>query len=394
MSNIDEDDDAFLYGDDSVNVASNDGAVAANSSAGTLREKSEASKDSKEQGDADDDDGASDEQREGTGENGEEEEDGDESDSDSDSDIEFIIGSEENKEDTGTEDLMDTATTTADAQTASGVVPESIGETAIVVNDEDGSSEPAAQQQSTDATITRVPGIDINKVGDFEGKPITQINLQDLKEKPWRQPGADVSEYFNFGFNELTWTMYCAKQDKLRQQFNPQKAFMELMPMAMMGGMPLPNMPMMPGMPSIPGMPPMPTMPGMPGMPGLPGMPPLPQMPSMPQQQQSQEQQDSSNKSTPSMQIPQALSGPSRYSNGSNNNYNNTANSDFPSGPQRQQEYPRDRGDRDRSERDWEREKSNEPVDQERNDNFREREQRYNSRQRGGSNRRGRRDYY
>jgi len=29
-------------------------------------------------------------------------------------------------------------------------------------------------------------------------------------EKPWSVPGADITDYFNFGFNESTWKLYCA----------------------------------------------------------------------------------------------------------------------------------------------------------------------------------------
>ncbi|KAM3619883.1 uncharacterized protein V6R79_015197 [Siganus canaliculatus] len=34
-------------------------------------------------------------------------------------------------------------------------------------------------------------------------------------EKPWRKSGADITDYFNYGFNEETWKKYCKKQSKL-----------------------------------------------------------------------------------------------------------------------------------------------------------------------------------
>nr|XP_046196836.1 pre-mRNA 3'-end-processing factor FIP1-like [Oncorhynchus gorbuscha] len=37
-----------------------------------------------------------------------------------------------------------------------------------------------------------------------------------FEEKPWRKPGADLSDYFNYGFNEDTWKGYCDKQKRLR----------------------------------------------------------------------------------------------------------------------------------------------------------------------------------
>ena len=31
-------------------------------------------------------------------------------------------------------------------------------------------------------------------------------------------PGADITDYFNYGFNEDTWKVYCEKQKKLRAE--------------------------------------------------------------------------------------------------------------------------------------------------------------------------------
>lgn len=61
-------------------------------------------------------------------------------------------------------------------------------------------------------------------------------------DKPWRKPGADVTDYFNYGFDEFTWTAYCAKQEGLREEFSPQKMMEQMMMMSGMG------MGMMPGM--------------------------------------------------------------------------------------------------------------------------------------------------
>ncbi|KAA8898829.1 hypothetical protein TRICI_006466 [Trichomonascus ciferrii] len=85
-------------------------------------------------------------------------------------------------------------------------------------------------------------GLDINAVAEHDGKPLTQVNLESFEDKPWRQPGADITDYFNYGFDEFTWTAYCSKQDNLREDFNPQKVMNQ-----MMGGMGMPmDMPMFP----------------------------------------------------------------------------------------------------------------------------------------------------
>jgi pre-mRNA 3'-end-processing factor FIP1 len=36
----------------------------------------------------------------------------------------------------------------------------------------------------------------------FKGQNIYDVDLAELEEKPWRKPGADITDYFNYGFNE------------------------------------------------------------------------------------------------------------------------------------------------------------------------------------------------
>ncbi|PHZ16243.1 Fip1-domain-containing protein [Rhizopus microsporus ATCC 52813] len=60
-------------------------------------------------------------------------------------------------------------------------------------------------------------GINLEGIGEYNGQPITEVNLDDFEDKPWRKPGADITDYFNYGFNEVTWRAYCAKQKLLRE---------------------------------------------------------------------------------------------------------------------------------------------------------------------------------
>ncbi|KAI2614243.1 Fip1 motif-domain-containing protein [Hypoxylon fragiforme] len=111
--------------------------------------------------------------------------------------------------------------------------------------------------------------VDVNALPVYQpvGKPITQINIdEDLpdNEKPWRKPGTDLSDYFNYGFDEFTWALYAAKQENVRNEYSSDaiaqnnKKMMEDMQMMMMSGMPgmsgggatgaMPNMPGMDGM--------------------------------------------------------------------------------------------------------------------------------------------------
>ncbi|XP_061358635.1 FIP1[V]-like protein [Gastrolobium bilobum] len=46
---------------------------------------------------------------------------------------------------------------------------------------------------------------------------IFNVNIDTLKEKPWKVPGVEKTDYFNFGFNESTWKLYCASLEQLWQ---------------------------------------------------------------------------------------------------------------------------------------------------------------------------------
>jgi pre-mRNA 3'-end-processing factor FIP1 len=139
--------------------------------------------------------------------------------------------------------------------------------------------------------------IDVDAKPKYEpaGKPITQVNIdEDLpeNEKPWRRPGTDISDYFNYGFDEFTWALYAAKQESLRSEFDQskiadtQKKLFEDMNMMM-------------------------AMSGMPGMPGLPagggGMPAMPSMDGMPADMQAMMQQMMASGMDPSQMDPAAM---------------------------------------------------------------------------------------
>ncbi|TQV90695.1 hypothetical protein V2A60_006906 [Cordyceps javanica] len=125
---------------------------------------------------------------------------------------------------------------------------------------------PSADQASAAASKSTVD-INANPIYAQVGKPITQVNIdEDLpeNEKPWRKPGTDISDYFNYGFDEFTWALYAAKQESVRGEFgadafavNNKKMMDDFNSMMMMGGMGMggnqnaaaPSMPGMDGMP-------------------------------------------------------------------------------------------------------------------------------------------------
>ncbi|KAL1960411.1 hypothetical protein VTO42DRAFT_7710 [Malbranchea cinnamomea] len=138
-----------------------------------------------------------------------------------------------------------------------------------------GSAYPAQHTSTID--------VHANPVHPATGKPILSTDMDaDFAEddKPWRRPGTDISDYFNYGFDEFTWASYCLKQQDLRKEVSDQKkqleeiqAFLGLLPGAGMPGMPTlggtpagGGTPVPQGAGSQPGMPTIPAMPGMPDM--------------------------------------------------------------------------------------------------------------------------------
>ncbi|XP_015795573.1 pre-mRNA 3'-end-processing factor FIP1 [Tetranychus urticae] len=66
-----------------------------------------------------------------------------------------------------------------------------------------------------DDTKSKNIGLNIEAVANYNGTPIYDLNLDTITDKPWRKPGADITDYFNYGFNEETWKIYCEKQKKI-----------------------------------------------------------------------------------------------------------------------------------------------------------------------------------
>ncbi|EEB05935.1 mRNA cleavage and polyadenylation specificity factor complex subunit [Schizosaccharomyces japonicus yFS275] len=76
------------------------------------------------------------------------------------------------------------------------------------------------------------PKIDIDKVPMIDGKSIYDVDLESYEDKPWRKPGADITDYFNYGFDEFTWAAYCTKQSKIREDYTPQKVLSSMTQLA------------------------------------------------------------------------------------------------------------------------------------------------------------------
>jgi len=57
---------------------------------------------------------------------------------------------------------------------------------------------------------------EFGQVGVINGEAAVEFDIEGLEDKPWRVPGADITDYFNYGFTEETWTAYCHRQKSLR----------------------------------------------------------------------------------------------------------------------------------------------------------------------------------
>lgn len=140
-------------------------------------------------------------------------------------------------------------------------------------------------KEGKDFPQIRTSRLELNANPTWPGanKPLTFLDIDtDLAEnsKLWRLPGTDQTDFFNYGFDEYTWTQYCMKQDNMAERIKSQKDEDAKMKEMFGGGG-------MPGMPGMPGMDMMAMMSGMdpsqmgnmfpPGMMGGPGMGGTPQ---------------------------------------------------------------------------------------------------------------------
>ncbi|EJW78974.1 Fip1 domain-containing protein family protein, partial [Wuchereria bancrofti] len=52
------------------------------------------------------------------------------------------------------------------------------------------------------AAGSSVGKLDIDGTPTINGEPIYDLDLAQMEERPWRKPGADITDYFNYGFCE------------------------------------------------------------------------------------------------------------------------------------------------------------------------------------------------
>ena len=56
---------------------------------------------------------------------------------------------------------------------------------------------------------------------DLPIPPVMEMDAHTTEEEPWKVAGADITDYFNYGFNEETFRAYSAKQINMRMRSRP-----------------------------------------------------------------------------------------------------------------------------------------------------------------------------
>ncbi|KAH7886224.1 hypothetical protein F5I97DRAFT_1878579 [Phlebopus sp. FC_14] len=67
------------------------------------------------------------------------------------------------------------------------------------------------------------PSINPDLPGILDGRSILEVDLVAMPEKPWRRPGSDISDWFNYGFDEISWEAYCYRRRDLGDLANVLK---------------------------------------------------------------------------------------------------------------------------------------------------------------------------
>uniref|UniRef100_A0A8B9KGF4 Pre-mRNA 3'-end-processing factor FIP1 n=1 Tax=Astyanax mexicanus TaxID=7994 RepID=A0A8B9KGF4_ASTMX len=117
-------------------------------------------------------------------------------------------GDDEDSESDSDDDDDDVRVTIGDIKTGAPQYT-TYGATPVNLNIKSGGSRPYGAG-------AKVKGVDLDAPGNINGVPVLEVEMESFEEKPWRKPGADLSDYFNYGFNEETWKAYCEKQKRLR----------------------------------------------------------------------------------------------------------------------------------------------------------------------------------
>ncbi|XP_058076970.1 FIP1[V]-like protein [Magnolia sinica] len=69
-----------------------------------------------------------------------------------------------------------------------------------------------------------IPAVTQNAFGFSlpRNRTILDVGIETFERKPWRHPGVDITDFFNFGLDEESWKNYCKSMENFRQQTTMQ----------------------------------------------------------------------------------------------------------------------------------------------------------------------------
>jgi pre-mRNA 3'-end-processing factor FIP1 len=78
-------------------------------------------------------------------------------------------------------------------------------------------TKPTPKPQPTTSTNPSAQNIQSESSLPPEDESLFSLDLNEFQDKPWRRPGADITDYFNYGFNEDSWTAYSTRQLEIKR---------------------------------------------------------------------------------------------------------------------------------------------------------------------------------
>lgn len=96
--------------------------------------------------------------------------------------------------------------------------PPEVTTTVAVVDDVDIKADPSLPDPSIyppARASSSAPPMDPTVPGTIADRPVYEVDIQALAEKNWRRPGSDLSDWFNYGFDEISWEAYCVRRRDL-----------------------------------------------------------------------------------------------------------------------------------------------------------------------------------
>ena len=105
-----------------------------------------------------------------------------------------------------------------DASQNASQITSSTSQTSSVHAPVPDSSQPKVEDGPDPSTLPPVtappshPLINPSIPGTLDGRSILEVDIANMAEKPWRRPGSDISDWFNYGFDEISWEAYCFRR--------------------------------------------------------------------------------------------------------------------------------------------------------------------------------------